>query len=99
MPGLHNHFNERLIERYGISCTEVEYKALCDLKLDNEYPAKHNGEGHRGKASGGTIHFKGKQVHVIKKGKHLITALPPFFLNQKVKHMTKKKVKPFKLIR
>lgn len=98
-PALYEHFKMRLEERYGLSCTIEEWKRLACYKLDGRYFGRTNqGKGSSNRTEGGTIEFKGKTVHIIRKEKTglPVTALPPL-PKEKIRKV-KKKV-DFKLIR
>jgi len=95
-PGMFNHFNERLQERYGLSCTVEEWRKLGQSPLEIIYHHKKTTNGRH--TMEGLIRFKGKRIHiVIELGvRYPVTALPlPKFEKYK---KSKKKVE-FKLIR
>jgi hypothetical protein len=96
--GLYDHFNQRLQERYGLSCTIEEWKRISFYKLDNHYFTHNDGKGARNRTEGGTIQFKNKVVHIIRRFRTglPVTALPPIPI-EKIRKPKKKM--DFKLIR
>jgi len=56
----YSHFNERLIERYGISITIDEYNLLCNEKLEMSKRIKTN-------TTVGRLKIKNKEVWVVRR--------------------------------
>lgn len=82
------HFNQRLVERYGMSVTIDEYRELCTKQIKTLV-------NKTGNKSIGIIEIQG--VHVLvakerKRNRRLITALSPkkkeFFKNKIIPHAT-----------